>query len=169
VIHGVHMEVILAAGYAIFLVAAACGLELVARHSRQRAEGIATAGFRYRPQHDFWECPTGERLHRFSEDAARRVVRYRAPAHICNCCGIKTQCTDSDEGREVERSLDAWVATEMGRFHRGLSLALLLLAGLILLVELFRFRRLPEEFLLGGLLVPIALLGTKLLTAFREN
>jgi hypothetical protein len=167
VIHGVRLEAVLAAGYAIFLGATAGGLELVARHSRRRAEGMATAGFRFRPEHDFWECPTGERLHRFGEDAERRVVRYRAPAHVCNCCGIKIQCTDSDQGREVERSLDSWIATEMGRFHRGLSLTLLLLAGLILVVELFRFRRPPEEFLLAGLLVPISLLGAKLLGVFR--
>lgn len=168
-IHGVRLEVMLAGGYAVFLAAAAAGLELVARHSGRRAEGLATAGFRFRPRHDFWECPAGERLHRIGEDRERRVVRYRAPAHACNACAIKPECTDSEEGREIERSLDSWLATEIGRFHRGLSLALLLLAGLILGVEVFRFQRLPEEVLLGGLLVPIGLAGTKLLAAFRGD
>ncbi len=168
-IAGVHTEVILAAGYALFLVAAAGGLEWVASHSRRRAQGIATAGFRFHPQHDLYSCPAGQRLHRTGEDRERRVVRYRAPAHICNCCGIKSRCTDSDQGREVVRSLDAWVATGMGRFHRGLSLTLLLLAALILGAELLRFRQPAEEWLLGGLLVPISLAGTRMLAAFREK
>jgi len=71
-------------------------------------------------------------------DYAARLVRYRAPAHICNACSIKHFCTASDEGREIEHNPDSWLESEIARFHRGISLALLFLAGLLLVVEMIR-------------------------------
>jgi hypothetical protein len=157
----------MAAGYALFLVAVAVGLELVARQSHKRSEGLQLTGFRYRHEHDAWECPTGQRLGRSETDPQRRVVRYRAPAHICNCCGIKKDCTDSDDGRLVERPLDSWLRSEIRLFHRGISMALVLLAALILLAELVHFERPRELILLGGFLTPIGIFGAKIASDFR--
>ncbi|MCU1609410.1 MAG: hypothetical protein JWM45_1326, partial [Pseudonocardiales bacterium] len=45
-------EVILAAGYAVFLLGAAVALDRLARHAHKRSDRYRTAGFRYHPQHD---------------------------------------------------------------------------------------------------------------------
>jgi hypothetical protein len=37
-------------------------------------------------------------------DSARRAVIYRASAAACNACPAKAACTDSSQGREIERS-----------------------------------------------------------------
>ena len=126
----------MAASYALFLGCVALALELLARRSHRRAEQYRVAGFRYDAGLDAWHCPTGKRLHRAEVHPERRIIVYRAPAHHCNCCHIKTKCTDWDNGRSVERRLDSWLDSELRRFHIGLSLALLVLAASILAIEL---------------------------------
>ncbi|HVB28258.1 MAG TPA: hypothetical protein VNG91_00470, partial [Terriglobia bacterium] len=96
-IEGFHAEVLMAAGYALFLVAVAAMLEWLARHSHRRSERMRVTGFKYHQEFDHWECPTGQLLRRHSTDHQRRIVRYRAPGHVCNCCHKKIDCTDSDE------------------------------------------------------------------------
>ena len=162
VIAVIHIEVLLAAGFSMFPVLVAAGLELLARQSHRRSEGLQLAGFRYHHEHDAWECPTGQRLARSETDHQQRLVRYRAPAHICNCCGIKKDCTDSDEGRLIERPLDAWLRSELRRFHRGISMALLLLAAIILVAEIIHFNRAKDLLLLAGFLAPIGFYGARL-------
>ena len=65
-LQNIDIEVLLAGGYSIFLILVAFSLEMVARYSHRRSERVRVAGFRYRPQHDFWECPTGEQLRRIA-------------------------------------------------------------------------------------------------------
>lgn len=165
-IAGIHPEVLMAAGYALFLVAIAVGLELVARESHKRSEGMQLAGFRYHQEHDAWECPTGQRLGRSLTDNRRKLAVYRASAHVCNCCGIKKHCTDSEDGRLIERPLDSWLRSEIRLFHRGISLALVLLATLILLVEIAHYDRPHELLLLGGFLAPIGIFCVKIGSEF---
>ena len=136
-IHGVHLEVILAGGYALLLVGVAVLLELVARHSHRRTEHFRNSGFVYQKKLDVWQCPTGHHLTREQTDFERKIARYRAPAHKCNACHCKQDCTDSDDGRVLESRLDAWLQSELSRFHRGISLALLLLAILFLGAEMY--------------------------------
>jgi hypothetical protein len=93
-------------------------------------------------------------------------IRYRAAAHVCNACSIKHLCTESEEGREIEHNPDSWLESEIARFHRGISLALLFLAGLLLVVEMIRHQRPMELLILSGFLVPIALLGSQLSSAY---
>jgi hypothetical protein len=131
-------EALLAAGYALFLLLAAVVLDLLARHTHRRSQRFRTAGFRFHPHLDAWECPEGEHLHRAEVDAERRLIRYRARAHVCNACAARSACTDSSTGREIVSSLDDWVTTEAGRFHRGISLLLVALAALIASLELGR-------------------------------
>ena len=162
----IDIEVLLAGGYSIFLILVAFSLEMLARYSHRRSELVRLAGFRYQRKHDFWECPTGELLRRIASDPGRRAARYRAPAHACNACSMKQICTGSDTGREIEHNPNSWLESELSRFHRGISLGLLLLAELLLVVEMLRHERPTELLVLGGLLVPITLLGTQLLSAF---
>jgi hypothetical protein len=144
-------------------------LEYLGRHSHRRSEHYRNSGFVYKQKHDAWECPAGQHLTRVETDFERRVARYRAPAHKCNACHCKKDCTDSDDGRELESRLDAWLQSELSRFHRGISLALFLLANLILAAEMVRYRELREWLLLGIVLAPVCLAGSKLSVSFWER
>ncbi len=163
---GVHVEVVLAASYAIFLVGVAYILECLARGSHQRSERYRNSGFVYLHDRDEWECPANRPLRRTATDHQRRVVHYRAPADACNACALKSDCTDSDDGRLLERHLDSWVESELRRFHRGISLVLLVLATLILIAETVRHGEPREVLLLVSLLVPVGLAETQLFVSF---
>lgn len=165
----IHPEVLLAVGYAIFLLGVAVGLDRMARLSHHRSERYQTAGFAYHPAHDAWICPEDQILVRSEVDHERRLVRYRGRPRICNYCPVKAECTDSDEGREVVRAMDPWPHSEAGRFHRGISLAVVLVAGLILAAEAFRNHALPELALLGPTLAVVALVAWRLHAAFRAS
>jgi hypothetical protein len=145
-------EVVLAAGYAGLLVAGAFGLEWLSAHTHRRSLRYRTAGFTYDETQDHWECPEGQHLRPHEFDHERRLIRYRAKAHICNACARKATCTDSDRGREIVRPLDPWPHSEAGRFHRAMSLLMVALAALILVVEGARHHEPPEAALLLGLL-----------------
>src|SRR5204863_1915898 len=131
-----------------------------------RALRWRTAGFTYDATHDHWQCPEGQHLWPHEFDHERRLVRYRAKAHICNGCPRKDACTDSDRGREIVRPLDPWPHSEAGRFHRGLSLLLVTLCMLGLGVALARHHQPQEAALLGGLMVLAAGTGRWLLRDF---
>ncbi len=166
---GFHAEPVLAIAYALLLLGIAAFLEWMGRHTEQRAHRYHTAGFRFHKQADHWECPTGERLGRAETDHQLRVVRYRAPAHTCNRCALKTQCTDSDHGREIEVSIDPWLSSAMGHFHRGLSLVLVILAGLIAGVELIRHDHGTERWVLSAVLFMVALLAVQRVRDLRHT
>ena len=88
---------------------------------------------------------------------------------MCNTCPSKKNCTDSDSGREIRRSRLPWPHSEVGRFHRGLSLTLVLLAGLIILVEAPRHHQPAELIVLGALLAAVTAVGRYMLAAFRAS
>lgn len=165
----IHPEVLLMGGYAVVLLAAALGIERMARFSQQRSEEYQTLGFVYHEKRDAWECPEDQYLWRSTGDPNRTFVRYRAKAHVCNTCPSKKSCTDSDSGREIWRSLLPWPHSEVGRFHRGLSLLLVLLAGLILVVEALRHHQPAELVVLGALFFAVTAMGGHLLSAFRSS
>jgi len=165
-ISGVHVEVLLAASYAIFLVGVAFVLELLARHSHKRSEKYRNSGFVYRQKMDLWECPAGRELLRSETDYQRRIVYYRAPAHACNACSLKNNCTDSDDGRLLESRLGSWVESELRRFHRGISLVMLILATLILLAEAVRHAEPRELVFIACLLIPVGITEAKLFASF---
>jgi len=163
VIWGVHLEVFLALAYALFLMGVAFLLERLARRSQKRAEGYRHSGFIYFRDLDYWECPAGHQLVQLHTDHQRRVTTYRAPPSACNSCSLKLNCTDSDEGRLLERRLDTWIESELRQFHRGISLVLLLLATVILLGEIVRYPPLRDREALVALLLPLGLAQLKLL------
>jgi hypothetical protein len=162
-----HLETLLAMGYALLLLVIAAGLEWMGRHSHRRAEQYHHRGFRFHKQADHWECPHGARLERAEIDNELREIRYRAPAHTCNRCPIKSNCTDSDSGRELSVSLDPWLSSEIGRFHRGISLALLILAALIMAIELLRHGYGPESWVLYAAVAALSLLALNVARGLR--
>jgi hypothetical protein len=163
----VSAEVLLAVGYAAFLSCGAFALEWLSAHTHRRALRYRTAGFTYDSNHDHWQCPEGEHLWPHEFDRELRLVRYRAPAHVCNRCPSKLRCTDSDRGREIVRPLDPWPHSEAGRFHRVIALLLIALSALILLVEVTRHHAPAETALLLAPLAAIALAGRWLLRDLR--
>ena len=164
--HGIDVEVLLASGYAMFLAFVAAAFELAARHSHQRTRKIPTIGFSYHPELDIWKCPTGKHLYRTEMTRESSAVRYRAQAHHCNSCPIKSRCTDSDEGRVIEVQRDSWLQSELRKFHCGLSLTLLLLADLILVVTILRQNDTRDQLLLALPLLCITGAGLRLSPRF---
>ena len=164
-----HLEPLLATGYAILLIAIAAGLGRMARHSQLRADQYHTQGFRFHKGAEHWECPMGERLQMSEIDRELRVMHYRAPARACNGCSMKPDCTDSDNGRTISVPMDPWVGTAIGRFHRGISLAVLVLAGLILAIELIRHYHGVELLVLVTAMIIVSLLGLNLARGLWED
>jgi hypothetical protein len=160
---GVHVEVLLALVYAAFLAAVAFLLELVARRSQKRAEDYRLSGFVYFRELDYFECPAGHQLVQLGTDHHRRITSYRAPAGACNSCSLKLNCTDSEEGRVVEKRWDAWIESEIRRFHRGISITMLLLATVVLMAEVFRYTQLHDRQALALLLFSLGFAQFKLL------
>jgi hypothetical protein len=158
----IHTEVLLASGYALFLVAVATCLERLGRHTHQRSRRYQTAGFTYHRQLNVWECPAGQYLKLWAFDSQRQVAQFRAEAKSCNSCALKKHCTDSDDGRRLDHHLDSWLQSEVRRFHRGISLALLFLAGLILSVEMTFQTTATNLAVLLIAMVPVAVVATLL-------
>ena len=162
-------EVLLAATYAGCLAAAAFVLEWLSAHTHRRALRFRTAGFTYHEPGDHWVCPEGERLWPHEHDHERRLVRYRARAHVCNACSSKPRCTDSDRGREIVRPLDPWPHSEAGRFHRVIALTMVALAALILTVEAARHHSPQALVLLTAVLLGVVLGARWLLRDLRRH
>jgi hypothetical protein len=162
-------EVLIAAGYAAFLTCSAFALEWLSAHTHRRALRFRTAGFAYDETHDHWVCPEGEQLWPHELDRELRLVRYRARAHVCNACGVKQRCTDSDRGREIVRPLDPWPHSEAGRFHRVIALTMVALAAVVLIAELARHHSAPDVFVLLALGALAVLAGRWLLSDLRAH
>lgn len=159
----IHLETILAAGYGLVLVLIALGLEYAARLVHRRSEHYETAGFRYHSALDAWECPTGEHLVLVEViHHGRPFARYRARASACNGCPLKGECTDSDSGRVVERTIEDWPRSEVAHFYRGVSLMLVVLAVFIASVGLVRHHEQTDVVVLGVALGVVLLVGRRL-------
>ena len=123
----VGADVWLASGYCLVLVGLAYAIDALARRAAAAAEGGASGGFRYHQDHDAWTCPEDQWLWPKSFDPENRVMRYRGSPSICNACPVKDTCTTSTSGREMQRAVDSWPASEAARFHRGIACTVVLL------------------------------------------
>lgn len=117
-----NLEVWLILGYVCVVLAGARVSEILARVHFERARRYAEVGFHYDADADHYHCPQGERLSLHQVDEGSRLAVYRAPAATCNDCPRKASCTPHDEGRHLYRPLAEWAETDIGRFHRRLSL-----------------------------------------------
>ena len=164
----VATESLMAAGYGVFLALSALGLDALARHSHRRSERYRTAGFTFLASVDAWRCPEGEHLHRVETDHRLRFVRYRARADVCNACRLKDACTDSDTGREITRAIDPWPHSEAGRFHRGIALAMVGFALLVICAGVGLNHEPADLAVLGAAFLISSLIGLRLLADFRS-
>lgn len=175
-VHGfdhLSLEYVLILGYSVLLALIAMLLEMAARRAHQRSLNMSTAGFTYHPERDVWKCPRDQHLFPVFSDRQKGIVVYRAPASICNVCPSKAACTDSNTGREIERRIPNGLEYGMQRFHRAMSLTLLVLAGLMLIVELIRADGLSPRLALGIVLAALGLviwrLAADLIPASRAS
>ncbi len=65
--------------------------------------------------------------------------------------------------------MDPWPHSEAGRFHRGLSLAVVLIAGLVLAAETLRNHAPLELAVLGAVFLAVVLTAWHLHAAFRAS
>jgi heme A synthase len=165
---GLSLECVLVVTYSFALALIAFLLEWVAGHAHKRSIAMSTAGFTYHADRDIWRCPKDQHLFPVFSDSARGKVIYRAPASACNTCPSKAACTDSNQGREIERNLGS-VDSGMKRFHRAVSLTLMLLASIVLAVELFRVEGIYPKIILGTILALFCILIQKLLPKVSEG
>lgn len=165
----VSVEFILMLGYAVFLALVALCLELLARHAHCRSRSMRTAGFTYHPEHDIWRCPEDQHLFPVLSDPSQRRMVYRAPAATCNACKSKPACTDSDAGREIERLDPVGLEYGMQRFHRAISLTLLVLASILLVIEYCRSAGLYPRAILACVLTTFGVTIWRLSKALFER
>jgi hypothetical protein len=115
--------------------------EVLARVHFERARRYAEQGFVYDADADHYHCPHGERLALHLVEPENKLAVYRAPASSCNACPLKASCTPHEEGRHLYRPLAAWAETDIGRFHRRLSLLMIGVGGIFSLGGLACVRR----------------------------
>lgn len=114
-------------------------LEALARAHFARADRLEREGFRYDQEADHYECRDGARLSRLALDEGNQVAVYRAPPSRCGGCPHKSSCAPHHEARQIHRSLAAWTETDVGRFHRCLSLVMIVAASVLSAVALVRW------------------------------
>jgi hypothetical protein len=120
-----ELSLLLLLAYLLALWVGGSILEVLARVHFDRARRHAHAGFTFDTELDRYECPQGELLTLHTFDDRDKVAIYKAPAASCNACVLKAFCTPHHEGRHVYRSMAGFHETDVGRFHRWLSLAML--------------------------------------------
>jgi hypothetical protein len=134
--------------YVVVLWVGGWALELLARAHFHRARRLNHTGFTYDAELDRYECPQGELLTLHTFDDRDKLAIYKAPASSCNECVLKEFCTPHDEGRRVYRSLAEFHETDVGRFHRLLSLLFLAVALAFSAGGLLAWWNKPGEWLL---------------------
>jgi hypothetical protein len=163
------LEHILMLGYAVSLAFIALLLEWAARHAHRRSLEAATVGFTYHRDHDIWKCPQDQQLFPVLSDSTKGAVIYRAPAAACNACRSKAACTDSNHGREIERRDWNELGHGMKRFHRAMSVTLLVLASVILIIEICRPGGLYPRIALLSFLIPFCLAIQRLIADLSND
>lgn len=106
-------------------------VESMARMHFERARRYAERDFEYDPIDDRYRCPEGELLPLRRLDVEKRLAIYGAPPSRCRDCRLKMSCTPYEDGRQISRSLASWAETDVGSFHRRLSL-IMFGAGVVL-------------------------------------
>jgi len=82
-----------------------------------RAGRFRGTDFVYNAQEDTYRCPGSETLRFISQcDRTQRRV-YEAPTAACAACALRAQCTSSQRGRRIGRSLDEASLERVRGYH----------------------------------------------------
>ncbi len=71
----------------------------------ERTPYFGSSRFTYDTEHDIYHCPEGQVLRRRKIKYTENRIEYRGDAKVCNACPLKAQCTASEHGRMIMRSL----------------------------------------------------------------
>lgn len=85
--------------------------------AESRSACFGRDAFTYEAAADQYRCPAGQVLPRQGVKATEGVIVYRADPLRCNACTRKAQCTTSDQGRMVHRSLFADALETVRGYH----------------------------------------------------
>ena len=83
----------------------------------RRPGRFAATDFVYDVATDTYHCPGGQRLRFLSQCETSRRRVYEAPAGACATCALRPQCTTSQRGRRVGRSLEETVLDRVRGYH----------------------------------------------------
>ena len=83
----------------------------------RRAGRFGEQDFVYDAAADSYRCPGGQTLRFISQcDTTRRRI-YAAPASTCTACALRAQCTTSQRGRRVGRTVDEAYRERVRGYH----------------------------------------------------
>jgi len=152
--------------YVAAVLAGARIVEALARAHFGRAQRYGEQGFEYLEAHDVYRCPEGELLSLHSVEHNRFAV-YRAPSASCRRCSLKARCAPSGEGRLIFRSLAAWAETNVGLFHRRISVIMFASAVVVSVAGLRRWGgQAGSGWLAGALVAAVVLMVQDLRTIY---
>jgi len=83
-----------------------------------RTAFYGSSRFAYDAERDEYRCPDGQILRRRKTKHTEGVVVYRADAATCNACPLKAACTESNRGRQVQRSVYAEYLDRVQEYHQ---------------------------------------------------
>src|SRR5262252_3014566 len=162
------IELWIVLSYVAAVLASARIVEAVARAHFRRALRYGQHGFEYVEARDVYRCPQGEYLSLHSVQQDGRFTVYRAPPASCRECRLKARCTPADEGRLIFRSLAAWAETNVGLFHRRISVIMFAAAVVICVAGLRHWVGQAGSGWLGcSLVVAVVLMMQDLSAMFR--
>jgi len=72
----------------------------------ERTGRFPKSRFIYDAERDVYRCPQGEELRRYVYSRSDEKIKYRADKRVCAACPVREHCTNSKEGRKIERSFD---------------------------------------------------------------
>ena len=84
----------------------------------QRTGYLPAETFTYDAAGDRYVCPQGQELRLRVRRWSESDLIYQADAAVCNACPIKSQCTASQNGRQVFRSFFASYLDKVKGYHR---------------------------------------------------
>jgi transposase len=64
------------------------------------------ADFAYDAARDVYTCPQGATLKARGNSYRARIRAYQAPTETCQACPVRARCTDSTQGRRINRQFD---------------------------------------------------------------
>ncbi len=116
------VTVLMVSGYAAVLLGVAWLFDQMGQRSATRSARWRTGNFVYHSDQDAWKCHEDQWLWPASFDPDKRVIRYAGQHAICGRCPVKEECSPTPGPRELTRQVDPWPFSDAGRFHRGISL-----------------------------------------------
>jgi hypothetical protein len=161
------IELWIVLSYAAAVLGGARVVEALARAHFSRALRYGQHGFEYLEAHDAYRCPQGEYLSLHSVQRDGTFAVYHAPPASCRDCRFKARCAPSDEGRYIIRSLAAWAETNVGLFHRRVSVIMFAATIVICGAALRRWAGEPGSGWLAGALLAAVVLTIQDVGAIR--